>query len=140
MRYLTIGTFDVLHWGHLEFLYKCADLSRGDLVIGLNSDKFVEKFKGERPVMSYKEREHALKVAGYAIVRENRSAGKRLIERFKPDVIYVGSDWARKYYLGQIGVTQDWLDKRNITVAYVPYVQTMPISTSEIKRRIRGED
>lgn len=136
MKVLTIGTFDILHWGHIDFLKRCAEL--GDLTVGVNSDTFVASFKSESPIMSLKERTHAVKTIGYD-TEFNGTAGKNLINRLRPDILAVGSDWARKDYLKQIDVTQDWLDEHNIILAYVPYVQLLPISSTEIKRRIRGE-
>jgi cytidyltransferase-like protein len=130
---LTIGTFDILHFGHIAFLRQCARLGT-ELIAGVNSDDFVAQFKPV-PVMTQSERQLALRQLGYR-VELNSSAGLKLIETIEPDVLAVGSDWARKDYHAQIGVTQDWLDKRKIILAYVPYVQDMPVSTSEIRRRV----
>jgi bifunctional ADP-heptose synthase (sugar kinase/adenylyltransferase) len=87
--------------------------------------------------MSEIERMHSISRLGYE-VSMNESAGRELIDEFQPDILTVGSDWARKDYLSQIDVTQDWLDERHIILAYIPYVQTLPISSSEIKRRVRS--
>lgn len=133
-RVLTIGTFDLLHWGHIDFLDQCADL--GDLTVGVNSDEFVVQFKPEAPIMTQEERMYTVERLGFDVIL-NESSGRQLIERLNPDILAVGSDWARKDYLKQIDVTQDWLDERHIILAYVPYVQKMSISSSEIKRRIR---
>jgi len=133
VRVLTIGTFDVLHWGHIDFLKECQKL--GELTVGVNTDEFTAKFK-DAPIMNLKERMYALKQLGFYVVK-NDSAGRKLIEKKEPDILVVGSDWARKDYYKQIDVTQDWLDDHKIILAYVPYVQEMIISTTEIKRRIR---
>lgn len=132
-KVLTIGTFDLAHVSHIEFLRKCANL--GDLVVGVNSDEFVKQFK-KAPLMTLQERRHAIQLLGYPTV-DNFSAGRELIERVKPDVLVVGSDWARKDYYKQIDVTQDWLDEWGIIVAYIPYRQTFPITSTELKRRMQ---
>lgn len=133
MKVLTIGTFDLLHFGHIAFLQECKKL--GDLTVGVNTDLFAESFK-RRPIMSQAERFHALYQLGYDVML-NESAGRSLIELTRPDLLAVGSDWARKDYYRQINVDQDFLDQRGMTLAYVPYVHDrMPISTSEIIRRI----
>lgn len=135
MKALTIGTFDVLHWGHLDFLEKCREVCGYDsLLVGVNTDEFVTKFK-DKPVMNQDERFYALERHGFRVVFNN-SSGRKLIEKAKPEMLIVGSDWARKDYLKQIDVTQDQLDKKGIILVYIPYIQTRPISTSEIKRRI----
>jgi cytidyltransferase-like protein len=135
-RVLTIGTFDILHHGHIAFLMQAARLGT-ELYVGVNTDRFVRQFKPP-PVMGEAERVHALRQLGYQ-VHLNDGPGRDLIETLGPDVLAIGSDWARRDYLAQIGVTQDWLDERKIILAYVPYVQAMPISTTEIKRRVREQ-
>lgn len=134
-KVLTIGSFDILHFGHIDFLRSCQRL--GELTVGVNTDEFIQRFK-PKPTLSYEERTYALEQVGFTTIK-NDSAGKELIEEVKPEILAVGSDWARKDYFNQIDVTQDWLDEQNITMAYVPYVQKYPISSSEIKRRVRGE-
>jgi cytidyltransferase-like protein len=49
---LTIGTFDLLHVGHLELLAGCRELAggSGSVVVAVNRDAFVERYKGRRPV------------------------------------------------------------------------------------------
>jgi hypothetical protein len=56
------------------------------------------------------------------------------IEKANPDIVAIGSDWARKDYYKQMGFTQDWLDTKGIILMYVPY--THGISTTDIKQRI----
>ena len=46
----TNGCFDIIHHGHVDSLKKSADFGT-KLIVGLNSDKSVEKLKGKhRPV------------------------------------------------------------------------------------------
>ena len=46
MKTITIGTFDLLHVGHIELFKKCKELA-GDsnFIIGLNTDEFIFKYK-----------------------------------------------------------------------------------------------
>jgi cytidyltransferase-like protein len=133
---LTLGTFDLLHYGHVSFLKECAKL--GDcLVVGVNTDRFVREFK-PAPVMDQNERVYGIGLLGYE-TRLNDSAGRELIAEIRPQVLAEGTDWAPgrgKDWLAQIGCTQDWLDEQHIIVAWVPYVQYRPISTTEIRRRV----
>ena len=139
MKVLTLGTFDILHFGHIAFLRACTQLAGGEQVtVGLNTDTFVWEYKGLLPVMTYDERAHALEQLRYTTI-PNPGPGQALIEVHRagaPLIVAVGSDWARRDYHAQIGVTQDWLDERRITVAYIPYVLDRRMSTSEIRRRI----
>lgn len=46
---LTSGCFDLLHGGHIQYIWEAG--CRGFLVVGINSDAFVKRLKGEsRPV------------------------------------------------------------------------------------------
>jgi hypothetical protein len=56
-----------------------------------------------------------------------------VVELVMPNMIVVGSDWLRKDYLKQIGLTAQDLDDRNISLCFVPYEWS--ISSTEIKKR-----
>lgn len=136
LEVFTAGTFDLIHAGHVNFLRQCAEL--GDVTVVLNTDEFIERYKGKPPVMTYDER--------FEVLSEFRSVKKvfpnwanencaAVVDDLRPDIIAVGSDWARKDYYKQMGFTQDWLDERNIKLLYIPYTQG--ISTTELKRRLQ---
>lgn len=138
MIVLVTGTFDVPHMGHANFLRLAARL--GDsMVVGVLSDRFVEQYKGARPL--FNEEERAILVGsvtdGPAFVTSNQRNFFRTHGIPDATTIVVGSDWARKDYLQQIGCTQDELDYWGFGVAYVPYTEN--ISTTEIKRRVLDE-
>ena len=136
MRVLTLGTFDTSHYGHIKFLKKCRAF--GEVWVGLNTDEFIEKYKGKKPIFSYQERSAFLKETDLVecVVPNSQPDGtiKDVIDFVIPDIIVIGSDWMRKDYLKQIGLDPDYLDENNISLAYVPY--TWSISSTEIKRRI----
>ena len=134
----TGGTFDLFHSGHVAFLKRCADL--GEVVVALNTDEFIEAYKGRPPVMRYAEREAVLKSCRYVSRVIPNYAGtdsKPAILAVRPDLIIIGSDWARRDYYRQMDFSQDWLDKYGIGLAYIPY--TDGISSTEIKRRLAVE-
>jgi cytidyltransferase-like protein len=139
MNVLTIGTFDILHYGHIELFKKCKQLSGDDkFVVGLNTGDFIEKYKGKAPIMTYGERFKSIDVLGMCdlILPNDQKDGtcKDLILDSKCKLIVIGSDWLRKDYLKQIGVEIEWLEKFGISLCYVPY--TFNISTTELKNRI----
>jgi glycerol-3-phosphate cytidylyltransferase len=132
----TGGTFDLYHFGHLNFLRQCALL--GKVVIALNTDEFIEKYKGQKPVISYKHRKKMLESCPYVfkvVPNEGDDDSKITINKVKPDIIAIGTDWLTKDYYHQMGFTQEWLDKHNIVLAYLPY--TADISTTMIKERMK---
>ena len=131
----TGGTFDLPHSGHYRLLSRAAEFGR--VVVALNTDEFIEHYKGKPPVLDYQEREEILlscKWVDRVIPNIGNEDSKPSIELVKPDYIVIGSDWARKDYYKQMDFTQDWLDERNIGLIYLPYTQG--ISTTEIKKRI----
>ena len=130
-KVLSIGSFDAVHAGHASLFRFCEQF--GDVTIGVNSDEFIKKYKGNETLYTYEERADIIRRLGYTVVK-NESAGRELIEQVEPDFLVIGSDWLRKDYLEQIDVTPDFLDERDISLIYTPYFRG--ISTTDIKRRI----
>lgn len=131
----TGGTFDLPHSGHVRFLQQCARL--GEVWVALNTDEFIEQYKGKPPVMSYREREAVLeeyKSVAHVIPNKGGADSTPAINSVCPDIIAIGSDWARKDYYKQMGFDQDWLDEAGISLMYIPY--TEGISSTEIKKRL----
>lgn len=135
LKVYTGGTFDLFHSGHSNFLKRCYEL--GDVVVSLNTDEFISAYKGKPPVMSYQEREAVLLSCRWVeevIPNYGGTDSKIAIEIVQPDLVVIGSDWARKDYYAQMGFTQDWLDERGIGLVYIPYTQG--ISSTDIKKRL----
>jgi len=140
LRVYTGGSFDLYHWAHAEFLKRCKDLAGqdGEVIVSLNTDEFIKAYKGKGLVMTYEERRKALLSCRYVddVVSNIGGADSRLaIELVRPDLVVIGSDWARRDYYAQMQFDQDWLDERGITLCYVPYTQG--ISSTDIKSRLR---
>lgn len=129
---LTIGTFDTPHMGHAYLFKECEKY--GEVIVGVNTDQFVEDYKGQSPLYDWKERCNIIRAMGYHTM-PNDSAGRELIQTVRPNVLAIGSDWARKNYYGQIGVTQDWLDQLRISMLYIPRIGTL--SSTELKERAK---
>jgi D-beta-D-heptose 7-phosphate kinase/D-beta-D-heptose 1-phosphate adenosyltransferase len=91
----TNGCFDLLHSGHIYLLQEAK--KRGDiLVVALNSDDSVARFKGEgRPIKTFSERARimaSIDVVDY-VVRFEQSTPQELIEFLCPDVLVKGGDY-----------------------------------------------
>lgn len=130
----TGGTFDLFHAGHVNFLMKSSLL--GSVIVALNTDEFIEEYKGKPPVCSYEERATVLQSCIYVkhvVPNTGGADSKPTIELVKPDIISIGTDWARRDYHAQMGFDQDWLDERDISLIYIPY--TSGISTTNLKAR-----
>jgi glycerol-3-phosphate cytidylyltransferase len=135
----TGGTFDLFHSGHVNLLKRCKDVAGqyGTVIVSLNTDEFIQQYKGKPPVCSDAERKAVLLSCKYVddVVMNIGGKDSRIaIELTDPDYIVIGSDWAKKDYYAQMGFDQDWLDERNIGLVYVPY--TKEISSTNIKGRM----
>jgi glycerol-3-phosphate cytidylyltransferase-like family protein len=107
------------------------------VTVALNTDEFIETYKGKPPVMSYNEREEVLLACKYVdrvIPNTGGADSKPSIIDSQADLIVIGSDWARRDYHKQMGFTQDWLDHYGIGLCYIPY--THNISSTIIKQRM----
>jgi glycerol-3-phosphate cytidylyltransferase len=92
----TVGTFDLLHVGHLALLNHCKTL--GEVVaVGVASDKVVNLYKPHVPVIPLNQRMEMLEALHCVdIVRpyyelEYVSGCKEL----KADIFVIGGDWSR---------------------------------------------
>ena len=134
----TGGTFDLFHTGHVELLEYCKKLAGVDrVVVGLNTDDFINEYKGKPPVMSYKERRDVLLATRYVDeVIPNRGGpdSKPAITESLAKTVVIGMDWLEKDYCKQMMFDTDWLNANNIALFYAP--RTRGVSTSHIKERI----
>ena len=124
------GTYDLLHVGHLYVFRQCRELAGpgGEVVIGLNTDEFVEEFKEHKTVQSYLERSEILSAIKH-IDRVIPNVGGRdariAVEAIRPDIIAVGNDWYSvndEKYCKQMGFTRDWLMERSISLRYMKWM------------------
>lgn len=140
MKVLTIGTFDLLHPGHIALLERCVELGgdRAQVYVGVNTDDFIKRYKGSYPIMSLVERLEMLRSVRWVdevLINKGNEDCRVLIDEVKPDLLVVGSDWVGKDYLKQTGLTREYLERRNVALVFLPY--TAGISTTTIKARIK---
>lgn len=98
-KVITYGTYDLLHYGHINLLKRAKEL--GDyLIVGVTADDF-DKARGKINVQqSLMERIEAVKATGLAdeiIVEEYEGQKIDDIHRYNVDIFTVGSDWEGKF-------------------------------------------
>jgi cytidyltransferase-like protein len=136
MRAYLGGTFDVLHSGHLKLL-RYAKLNFEEVWVGLNTDAFIERYKGKKPVMSFGERWDILselKCVDQVITNYEDEDSRLSIIEAKPTVIVAGSDWDRDRLMNQMNLSEIFLYKMKIDIHIYPYSD--PVHSSDIKKRM----
>jgi D-beta-D-heptose 7-phosphate kinase/D-beta-D-heptose 1-phosphate adenosyltransferase len=130
----TNGVFDLLHFGHVEYLEESRAL--GDrLVVGLNGDASVRRLKGPtRPVFPEDERAALLEALECVdlVVTFDDDTPLRLIEAVKPDVLVKGGDWAVENIVGR-----EFVEARGGRVLNVP-IREGHSTTTLVERILRG--
>ncbi len=129
---LVLGAFDILHWGHVDFLRQAERL--GGVTVGLSSDAFLTRTKRD-PVFTYPERRQALKRLGYEVVSRNESDASDLFASLEPEYFVCGNDWVGRDHLAAAGLSIEFLNVHNVVLVYTPREHHM--STTEILQRVR---
>ena len=98
MKLLTVGTFDLLHPGHVALFERCIELggSNAHLSVGVNTDDFVKAYKGRYPVMSLVERLEMIRAVRWVddvLINKGNDDCRPLVDEVKPDLLVVGSEW-----------------------------------------------
>ena len=98
-RIITYGTFDLLHYGHINLLRRAKAL--GDyLVVGLSTDEFNLNSKHKKAYFSYEQRKQLLESIRYVdlvIPEENWEQKCTDIREYHIDVFVMGDDWSKKF-------------------------------------------
>jgi len=126
-RVLTYGTFDLLHFGHIEILRRAKEL--GDyLIVAVSTDEFNE-IKGKKAYHNYETRKKMLEAIRYVdlvIPENNRKRKINDVIDYKVDVVVMDSDWENNENLECL---------RDICeVVYLPRMEG--ISTKKIKKNL----
>lgn len=127
----TNGCFDIIHYGHVDYLVKAKEL--GDkLVIGLNSDNSVKRLKGEsRPVMNEMARATLLASLVFvdAVVVFDEDTPEDLIKTIIPDILVKGGDYKYQDIVGA-----DFVSVTGGLVEIIPFVEGY--STTDILKKL----
>ena len=127
-RIITYGTFDLLHYGHINLLRRAKEL--GDyLIVALSTDEFNWNEKHKKCYFSFEERKQLLEAIRYVdlvIPEENWGQKVTDVKEYHIDTFVMGDDWKGKF---------DFLSESGVDVVYLP--RTPEISSSQIKNDLR---
>lgn len=125
-RVITYGTFDLLHYGHINLLRRAKE--QGDyLIVALSTDEF-NVLKGKNSYFDYEKRKMLLEAIRYVdlvIPEETWEQKREDVKLYHVDTFVMGDDWKGKF---------DFL-KDLCEVVYLP--RTPEISTSQIKEDLK---
>ncbi len=124
-RVITYGTFDLLHYGHINLLQTAKQY--GDyLIVGLSTDEFNLLQKNKTSYFSYEKRKQLLEAIRYVdlvIPEENWEQKINDVKKYNIDTFVIGDDWTGKF---------DYLNTESgVEVVYLP--RTPEVSTTQIK-------
>ena len=124
-KVITYGTFDLLHWGHINLLKRAKQL--GDyLIVAVSSDEF-NKLKNKKSYHSYENRKMILEAIRYVdevIPEHNWEQKINDVQEHEIDVFVMGDDWE-----GQFNFLKPYCE-----VVYLH--RTAGISTTKIKKEL----
>ncbi len=131
------GTFDLLHPGHVR-LFKWVHDSFDHVIVALNRDAFVRRYKGQWPAQCYEERREMLLACRWVdeVVYNGYDEDSRpAILAARPTHIVNGSDWTRERLMQQMALTEEFLTENNLHIVLCPLARQF--STTELKERIK---
>lgn len=130
-RILTYGTYDLLHYGHINLLKRAKAL--GDyLIVGLSTDEF-NAIKNKTAYHSYETRKKMLEAIRYVdlvIPESNWEQKVNDIQKYEVDVLVMGDDWAGS---DKFNYLQDYCE-----VIFLP--RTAGVSTTKIKQELHLQE
>lgn len=128
-KILTYGTFDTMHWGHINILKRASELGNY-LLVGISSDEF-NKVKGKKSYHNFETRKQMVESIVYvdkAIPEHDWDQKIKDIRDYDIDVLVMGDDWEGEF---------DFL-KEYCEVIYLP--RTKSISSTQIKKILSEEN
>ena len=123
-RIITYGTFDLLHYGHINLLKRAKAL--GDyLIVAVSTDEFNHNQKNKSCYFSYEKRKALVESVRYVdlVIPEVSCEQKKSdMHEYHIDTFVIGDDWEGKF---------DYLQDEGVEVVYLS--RTPEISTTQIK-------
>lgn len=132
----TQGTFDLFHVGHLNLLNN-AKKQCDYLIVGVNSDELVMKYKNKKTNINEKDRARIVNaIKGVDKVIITKTLDKLSIrEKIKFDAIFIGDDWKNNERWKK---TEEELEQYGVDVVFLPH--TDGISTTKITQELKDRE
>lgn len=117
----TQGTYDMFHIGHLN-LIKNAKRHCDYLIVGVNRDELVEKYKNKKPIIPLEERVEIMRAIKYVdeVIVTDTLDKKEIWDRLRFDEIYIGDDWKGNPRWEETGRVMESLGAK---LVFLPYTK-----------------
>jgi len=127
----TAGSYDLMHFGHLNILKKAKALGNY-LIVGVSTDSLIARYKEMKPIICFSDRVAILKELKCVdkVIKQEKFFDIKQLKQYNIDTIVLGDDWKNKSF----PELDKCLKELNIKMIYVPY--TRRLSTSKIKEKI----
>lgn len=136
----TVGTFDLLHVGHLALLEYCKTL--GDVVaVGVAADSVVNSYKPHVPVIPLEQRMEMLKALKCVdiVIPYHELEYVSGCKEIKPDIFVIGEDWGNKQHNVDVEAYLKAEGKKILQVSYNPRTSSSKIKQDVIAQTHRGK-
>ncbi len=140
MTVYTVGTFDLLHIGHLDLLEYCKTL--GDkFVVGVASDEVVASYKINMPVIPLAQRMRMLKALDCVdeVVSYNELEYVTQCKEVDADIFVIGEDWGDKPHNIAVEKYLKLKGSRIVQVSYNPQTSSTKIKQNVIAQTHKGK-
>ena len=128
----TTGCFDMFHIGHLNILRRAKELC-DFLIVGVSTDELIQSYKHKTPIIPFADRCKIVAACRYAdaVVPQANRDKIAAFEKYKFDVMFVGSDWKGNALFNEV---EGYLNTHGAEVVYFPY--TEGISSSILRKKL----
>lgn len=128
---LTVGVFDLLHYGHYELFRRAKELvgHNGKLIVAIQEDEFVTKYKPETKLFyDWNKRAQMISALRYVDEVVPYSDIDISIRKIKFDIFAIGGDQVHSGFQKAV----EWCKKMGKEIIRLP--RTEGISSSEIRK------
>lgn len=139
MKYLigyTQGVFDMFHIGHLNLLKQAKEYC-DILIVGVNSDELVKKYKHKSPIIDEQQRVNIISSIRYVdkAIIVNTLDKIDALKKFKFDALFIGDDWKGNPRWIE---TESQMRENGVDLVYLS--RTKGISSTELRSKLDAMD